>query len=139
MVSRLHDKGFDAEQTLVALGGCYLLIRYVVRYLFRRMTVHRGMFHSIPAMLIAGLAVYLLHHGPSPLHRVYLAGGAMLGFFSHLLLDEIYSVNFMGLHFKLNKYAGSALKFFSPSVYATVMTYMVLGGMGYLAWRQWNA
>jgi membrane-bound metal-dependent hydrolase YbcI (DUF457 family) len=138
MVSRLHDKGFDGEQTLVALGGCYLLIRYVVRYLFRRMTVHRGMFHSIPAMLIAGLAVYLLHHGPSPLHRVYLAGGTMLGFFSHLLLDEIYSVNFMGLHFKLNKYAGSALKFFSPSVYATVMTYTVLGGMGYLAWRQWN-
>ena len=139
LITRLQSKGLSGEQTLVVLAGCYLLIRYVIRFLFQRMTVHRGMFHSIPAMLIAGLAVYLLHHGPNPLHRMYLAGGTMLGFLSHLVLDELYSVNFLGLRFKLNKYAGSALKFFSPSVYATVMTYTILGGMAYVAWLEWNA
>jgi hypothetical protein len=139
LISRLQSKGLTSEQILVVLAGCYLLIRYVLRFLFQRMTVHRGMFHSVPAMLIAGLAVYLLHHGPNPLHRMYLAGGTMLGFLSHLVLDELYSVNFLGLRFKLNRYAGSALKFFSPSVYATLVTYTLLGGMGYLAWLDWNA
>jgi hypothetical protein len=139
LISRLQSKGLTGEQILVVLAGCYLLIRYVLRFLFQRMTVHRGMFHSIPAMLIAGLAVYLLHHGPNPLHRMYLAGGTMLGFLSHLVLDELHSVNFLGLRFKLNKYAGSALKFFSPSIYATLVTYTLLGGMGYLAWLDWSA
>jgi hypothetical protein len=139
LISRLHSKGLTSEQILVVLAGCYLLIRYVLRFLFQRMTVHRGMFHSIPAMFIAGLAVYLLHHGPNPLHRMYLAGGTMLGFLSHLVLDELYSVNILGLRFKLNKYAGSALKFFSPSVYATLMTYTILGSMAYVAWLEWNA
>jgi membrane-bound metal-dependent hydrolase YbcI (DUF457 family) len=139
LISRLQSKGLTSEQILVILAGCYLLIRYVLRFLFQRMTVHRGMFHSIPAMLIAGLAVYLLHHGPNPLHRMYLAGATMLGFLSHLVLDELYSVNFLGLRFKLNKYAGSALKFFSPSVYATLVTYAILGSMGYAAWLEWNA
>jgi hypothetical protein len=116
------------------MAASYLLVRYVVRFLFQRLTVHRGMFHSVPAMLIAGLAVYLLHHGPDQKTRLYLAGGTMLGFLSHLVLDEIYAVNFMGVRFKLNKYAGSALKLFSPSWAATLATYIILAGMGFAAW-----
>jgi hypothetical protein len=123
-----------ADQILVVMAGCYLLVRYVVRFLFQRLTVHRGMFHSVPAMLIAGLGVFLLHHGPDTRTRMFLAGGTMLGFLSHLVLDEIYSVNFMGFHFKLNKYAGSALKLFSPSWTATLSTYIILAGLSYVAW-----
>ena len=54
-------QGFSPEQLLVILAGTYLFIRYGVAETFRRISVHRGMFHSVPAMLIAGLAVFLMY------------------------------------------------------------------------------
>ncbi len=60
-----------------------------------------------------------------------MAGGVLIGFLSHLLLDEIYAVDFRGLRPKLNQFAGSALKFYSKSWLATLFTYVVLGGLGY--------
>jgi hypothetical protein len=131
---RLLRHGFSAEQTLVLLAGAYLFIRYPLAALFKSLTVHRGMFHSIPAMLVGGLAIFLLYHNPEVRWRLYLAGGFMLGFLSHLVLDEIYAVDFLGFKLKANKYSGSALKFFSPSWAATLGTYFLLGILGYLAW-----
>jgi hypothetical protein len=136
---RIQALGFTVEQTLVLLGGVYLLIRYGASKVFKRLTVHRGMFHSIPAMLIAGLVVFLLSHGPEVETRLYLASGTMLGFLSHLVLDEIYSIDFMGLKVRLNKYAGSALKFTSPSWKATTITYMLLIVLVFVAWLDWAA
>jgi hypothetical protein len=133
----LREGKLTAEQTLVVLGGLYVFIRYVLSSVFKHWTVHRGMFHSIPAMFIAGLAVFLAYHSPSPRLRLFLAGGVMLGFLSHLVLDELCSVDFMGLHVRLNKYAGSALKFASRSRPATAATYAILGVLGYFAWLQW--
>jgi hypothetical protein len=130
----LRDGGLPLEQALVLLGAVYLFIRYVVADLFRRWTVHRGMFHSVPAMLIAGLLVYLFYPGRDPQLRLYLAGGVMLGFLSHLLLDELCSVDFMGMSVRLNKYAGSALKFGSSSWPATLTAYGLLAVLGYCAW-----
>jgi hypothetical protein len=128
----LHDSGLPVEQTLVLLGAVYLFIRYVLADVFRRWTVHRGMFHSVPAMLIAGLLVFLVYPGRDGFFRLYLAGGVMLGFFSHLLLDELCSVDFMGV--RLHKSAGSAIKFSSSSWPATVTTYVILGVLAYCAW-----
>src|SRR5262249_53987503 len=100
LFERFKQSGLTTEQTLVILGAAYLFTRYVLSELFKSLTVHRGMFHSIPAMLIAGLLVFLLYHSsdsPGTLIRLYLAGGVMLGFLSHLVLDEIYAVDFMGV------------------------------------------
>jgi hypothetical protein len=135
----LHaDLNLTPEQALVIMIGVYVLIRFVLSRLFKHYTVHRGMFHSIPAMFITGLAVFLLYHHPDRYLRLYLAGGTMLGFLSHLVLDEIYSVDFMGLRVRLNKYAGSALKFFSPSWPATVATYLVLAALAFAALLEWD-
>ncbi len=60
----------------------------------------------------------------------------MLGFLSHLVLDELYSVDFMGLRVRLNKYAGSALKLASRSWPATLTTYVILAGLGFLALQE---
>jgi membrane-bound metal-dependent hydrolase YbcI (DUF457 family) len=98
------------------------------------MTVHRGMFHSIPAMLIAGLVVFLAYHSENDFTRLALAVGTMLGFLSHLVLDELCSVDFMGVTVTLNKFAGSALKFVSPSWMATLVCYACLAGLGFVAW-----
>jgi hypothetical protein len=96
------------------------------------------MFHSIPALLIAGLGVYLVYPNPSVPVRLYVAGGVMIGFLSHLVLDELYSVDFMGVGIRLNKYAGSALKLASASRSATLTAYVLLAGLGYLAWTDYQ-
>jgi hypothetical protein len=127
---------FTLEQTIVLLAGVYLLIRYGVSEVFKRATVHRGMFHSVPAMLIAGLLVFLSYDSPSRVLRYYLAVGVMLGFLSHLVLDELCSVDFMGGRLRLSKSAGSALKFYSPSWGATVGCYIFLSGLLFVAWVQ---
>jgi membrane-bound metal-dependent hydrolase YbcI (DUF457 family) len=134
----LLDRGLTHDQTFVVLIGVYLLIRYALSDIFKRWTVHRGMFHSIPALLIAGLVFYLSYPSDQQRARLFLAGGVMLGFLSHLVLDEIYSVDFMGLRLHLNKYAGSALKLTSKSLPATLATYLILAVLGYLAWIDWN-
>jgi hypothetical protein len=137
LLPRLIALGFTPDQRLVLMGGIYFLIRYGASQIFKRLTVHRGMFHSIPAMLIAGLVVYLLYHNPEPGPRLFLAGGVMIGFLSHLVLDELCSVDFNGAHLRLNKFAGSAVKLFSRSWPATFVTYLLLGALGLLAWAEW--
>jgi hypothetical protein len=132
LFDRIHAD--SPERKVVLLGAVYVFIRYVLANVFKHLTVHRGMFHSIPALLISGLTTYLLYHNPDARLRLYLAGGVMLGFLSHLVLDELYSVDFTGVRPRLNRYAGSALKLASPSWVATVNTYMVLLALGFLAW-----
>lgn len=133
MVDQLRGHGFTLEQTTVVLGGIYLFIRFKASAFFKRYTIHRGMYHSIPAMLIAGLAVFLAYHGPALGIRLFMAGGLMLGFLSHLVLDEVYSVDFDGLRVVLKASAGSALKFYSDSWSANLQTYTILAVLGYLA------
>jgi hypothetical protein len=127
--------GMPPEQALVIVVAIYFLIRYGASEVFRKTTVHRGMFHSLPAMLIAGLVVDLLFPTGDWLLRLYLAGGVMLGFLSHLVLDEIYSVDFMGVAVRFNKYAGSAVKLTSSSWMATLTCYAILFALCYVAWE----
>lgn len=133
LVPRLHQMGVSQEGIFATLIFGYVLIRYVLSNMFKHFTVHRGMFHSVPAMLIAGLVVYLGYNSSDRNLRMLFAGGVMLGFLSHLVLDEIYSVGFNGLKLKLKSSAGSAVKFVSPSIAATAFCYALLGGLLYLS------
>jgi hypothetical protein len=130
---RFQHLGFSLDQTLVLLAGVYLVMRYGVAAFFRTCTVHRGMFHSVPGMLIAGLVVFHLYHHPDLDLRLFLGTGVMLGFLSHLVLDELCSVDFSGARIKLHKSAGSALKFFSSSFLANLTTYCLLAGLVWVA------
>jgi membrane-bound metal-dependent hydrolase YbcI (DUF457 family) len=136
LIHRFRDGGYDAEQILVLMGMTYVFVRYGLSLLFKRLTVHRGMFHSIPALLISGLAVYLLYHSPNQPLRVFLAGSTMLGFLSHLVLDELFSVDLMGARVRFNKYAGSALKLASASWKGTLTAYLILAALGFLALQE---
>jgi LexA-binding, inner membrane-associated putative hydrolase len=147
-VPRMLAMRTPLEEILVFLVLGHVVIRYGLSRIFKRITVHRGMFHSIPGMLIAGLCVFLIYHHGDSLVRAYVAGGAMLGFLSHLVLDELCSVDISGANVRLNKFAGSALKFASPSWMATACTYIMLAGLAFLAamqfdgpretWREWQ-
>ncbi len=132
MWRRLMNAHFTDESMFLFLAVVYLLIRFVISRIFKHLSVHRGMYHSIPAMLIAGLIVFLAYQHPSMRVRLFLSVGVMIGFLSHLVLDEMCSVDFHGFTIKLNKFAGSAVKFFSPSIVGTVTAYAILIGLAYL-------
>jgi membrane-bound metal-dependent hydrolase YbcI (DUF457 family) len=134
LYNRLVQAGLTHEGVLASFLGLYLLVRYGLSYVLKAVSVHRGMFHSIPGMLIAGLIIYLEYHSPNVSTRYTLALGVMIGFMSHLVLDEIYSVDFNGIRISLKSSAGSALKFFSPSLAGTATCYLLLAGLVFLAY-----
>lgn len=65
----------------------YLITKYFLNSLFSNYTSHRGALHSIPASIITFEIVFLIFNDLPMLERVYLAGAAFVGFFSHLLID----------------------------------------------------
>lgn len=134
LMPRILAQGLPLLQMILLIFGIGLFIRYPLAAVFKRCTVHRGMFHSIPGMFIAGLAVLVCYHNPDIWLRVYLAVGCMIGFLSHLVLDELCSVGIDGAKITLNKAAGSAVKLFSASFPATVVAYLMLGCLTYVAW-----
>lgn len=136
LLNRLAGWGGSLEATILMAAGVYLLVRFGAAWVLSRVTVHRGMFHSIPAALIAAEIVFLCYSHSDPWPRLLLAGGVLVGFTSHLLLDEIYSVQVRGVSVRLNKAAGSALKLFSSSAAATFFAYALLLGLTYTICRE---
>jgi membrane-bound metal-dependent hydrolase YbcI (DUF457 family) len=131
LLRRLEHRGLDAEIAFLIAAAAYLLIRLVVVNVFHRITVHRGMFHSLPAAVIAAEIVFLAHDRSSLWDKLVLAVGVLIGFLSHLILDEIYSVDITGVVPKLKASAGSALKLASKSIPASFLTWLVLGLLTY--------
>ena len=110
-----HRLGTDSpDMRLLLAAGTYFLIRYGVAFFIKRWSEHRGMFHSLPAMLIPALLVYLTWTKRTNSEGLIVAGGVALGYFSHLLLDEIYAVDFHGVIIKPNQFSGTAIKLFHP-------------------------
>ena len=131
----MREYGFSLDQAAAGMILAYFFVRYVVAAMFNKMTAHRGMFHSIPTMLIFGLLTYLCYPSRDVAVRLYLAGGIMFGFLSHLILDEIWAIDFNGMAFQANQFSGTAFKFFSPSLSANVITYAMLFALGYAVWE----
>ena len=95
---------------LLALSS-FLLTRYVASAFFRRLTVHRGIWHSLLASITVGIAVTAASarlFDSSP-WLAWLRGCAVLvGYIIHLLLDELWSIDVAGLRMKSS--FGTALK-----------------------------
>jgi len=121
----------DREMVMLGMVALYALIRYVLSRVIPYLSVHRGMFHSIPALLIAAELAYLSY--PTDVIRVKLlvAAGVALGFFSHLLLDEIYSVELSGAKVGLKKSSGTAIKMFGEAFFPNVFTFALAGTLTY--------
>jgi membrane-bound metal-dependent hydrolase YbcI (DUF457 family) len=135
LIPRLRRFGLSIEQGFVVIIGMYFVIRFGLAAVVRRISVHRGMFHSLPALGISGLVVFLLYHNDDWRERCYLTAAVMVGFLSHLVLDEIYAVNFNGVALTFNQFAGSAVKLYSSSWKATLVAYALLFSLSYLAWE----
>lgn len=101
----------------------------VVGPVFKKCTRHRGMMHSIPMALIVGMVLFSFaaRLGFSDWFSFLLGVSMAIGFLSHLLLDELYSLlNPHGKHFVPNKAFGTAFKLFSSYTLSTALTYIVL-------------
>lgn len=131
LAHRLKHFGLSPDQIVLAAVGMYLLIRFGMAWLLGKLSVHRGMFHSLPAALIAAEVVFLAYTGPDERGRLFMAGAVLLGYVSHLVLDEIFAVDASGIIPRLNKAAGSAVKLFSSSLTATLLTWAMLGTLSY--------
>lgn len=121
--------------SLMALGMCYALVRYVLVIPFRRFTVHRGLYHSVPmatllSLLTCGFCIYIFHF--SEYTAWMMACMFFAGYITHLTLDEIYSVDFSNVRIKRS--FGTALKLANMkkpvsylSVYALIiLTFVIL-------------
>lgn len=130
----LHNglaSAYPLEKVVLFCALSFVVVRYVLAFLFQRLTVHRGMFHSIPAAGIAGLGLYLFYFHLDRKLRFFLAGAVMAGYLSHLVLDEVCAFDFQGG--RIRKKAATALKFFSPSWVATTLCYFLLFSLALLA------
>lgn len=90
LVSRLRDFPLNAESVAMIGGGNFVLIWFFIGGLIKRVTVHRGMCHSIPMALLSAEIIFLLSSGPAEM-RLFNAFALFLGVMIHLILDEFYS------------------------------------------------
>ncbi|MEI9902117.1 MAG: hypothetical protein WDN31_20735 [Hyphomicrobium sp.] len=80
-----------------------LFVRYGLHTAFHRLANHRGVWHTWIAGLASAFATVLIFYYvfDRPDGVAWLAGGFLfVGFLTHLILDEIYSVDVLGNHIK---------------------------------------
>ncbi|MFZ4732370.1 MAG: metal-dependent hydrolase [Pirellulales bacterium] len=133
MLHRFQQWGMPLDAIVLAGAAIYLAIRFGLGWILTNHAVHRGMFHSVPAAVIAGLLTYLVAGGDDPLHRYYIAGAVVLGVLSHLVLDEIWSATQGMFGPKFKKGFGTALKFHGGEAWANLLTYVLVVALGGLA------
>jgi hypothetical protein len=125
LLHRFQHWGMSHEMILLAGAAVYLLIRFGAAALLRLYTVHRGMFHSIPAALVFGEFAFLLAAGDELSIRIFVGAAVTLGYLTHLVLDEIYSIEWShGLRLKSS--FGTALKLFGHGTWGNLTTYAKL-------------
>jgi membrane-bound metal-dependent hydrolase YbcI (DUF457 family) len=120
---RFRQMGLSNDSIVLACGLTYIIIRFGVGGLLKQYTVHRGMWHSLPAAAIAGLLVFLVSFGQDMEIRLFKTGAMLLGYVSHLLLDELYSLDMRKGVPRLKRSAGTALKLWGSSTWGNVSAY----------------
>ena len=118
-----------SDLSLVYLVGYWLLSTLVLRVtlfkLFISFTTHRGIFHSIPMGIVFGQITTLVFYKFFYYDLVFstIAGIFLFfGFIVHLLLDELVSINVLGVRIK--KSFGTAFKFYDKeNLFGTVLLY----------------
>jgi len=140
LFARAVQIGGDSPEFLVCyFTASYLLINYVVCAIVKRVTVHRGMMHSIPFVFVCAGIAYLLFE-PSGSRVALMAGLAvLLGCLVHLALDEVTSFKLkFGIIPVPKRTSGSAFKLKSDSFFATIFVYLTLVFVGILVFQSKN-
>lgn len=134
-VERFRQFGLAPEMLILGAAAVYLLVRFGLGWFLQHYTVHRGMFHSLPAAVVFGEVAFLLFTGEVRL-RCYLAGAVVIGYVSHLILDELYSVHYVRGRMAFKKSFGTALKIIGPKLWPNVSVYAKLAILTFLALKE---
>lgn len=106
---------------LWAIGtASYLAVRYVAWNLFGKMTVHRGVFHSLLAALFFWFVAAAMAHywfGLTALMSWSVGFFLFFGYMVHLSLDELFSVDLVNT--RLKRSFGTALKLYDYGNFKT--------------------
>jgi len=99
---------------LIQALAIFIGVRYILLSVFKSLTVHRGIFHSLLAavfftLLTINISIHLFQQALlfSWLNGLFIG----LGFVIHLLLDEVYSVDLSNIRIKRS--FGTAFKLYS--------------------------
>ena len=135
MVERFQRFGWGPEMMVLAASVLYMFIRFGLTEIFRRFTVHRGMWHSIPAAIVVGMVAFLVMSSEDITIRLFKTIAVVLGFVSHLVLDEIWSVDFRRGQYRFKSSFGTALKLWGNDRWANITTYLKLAGLSFLVYQ----
>jgi LexA-binding, inner membrane-associated putative hydrolase len=113
------ERTYSIAEMLILWLGTLLFVRYVGKEIFFRFSYHRGIWHSFLAMAFCAFLTAWIYSRLS------------VGFLTHLILDEIYSVDVMDTRIKAS--FGTALKLVDTKHWghsaamaaATVLAFMV--------------
>jgi membrane-bound metal-dependent hydrolase YbcI (DUF457 family) len=133
LLPRFQQWGLSMEANILVGAVIFAAIRFGLSWLLEHYSAHRGMFHSLPAAAIAGQITFLAFLHEDPMRRYFVAGGVFLGFLSHLVLDEIWSVRLGLFGSRVKKAFGTAMKFHGPVLWSNIVTYVLAVALGLLA------
>ncbi len=104
---------FSIAELWILWLGTLIFVRYILHEIFHRVSVHRGVWHSLLAGAFCAVATAAVFAHVFDRHEgvAWLAAGFMfIGYIVHLVLDEIYSVDVLDRRLKAS--FGTALKFY---------------------------
>ncbi len=109
-------------------AGTWLAVRWPLRMVIARFTVHRGIWHSLLMALVLALGAGIVADrwmGVGPGLAWLVTGFVLLGYVMHLVLDELASVDLLGRQIKAS--FGSALKPASLRAWPGSLVLLALG------------
>ena len=105
-------EGGSAEFLICYFTLSYLFINYIICALIKKMTVHRGIMHSIPFAFLCGGIGYLLFSNSGEQVALIAGLATLCGCLLHLILDELNSFKLKyGFIPTLKKSRGTALTY----------------------------
>ncbi len=120
--------GHSVIELVLIWLAVFLAVKFLIFSFFIRLTVHRGIIHSIPAGVCFGLAAATWLDQVRGISAGYAWMGGFflfLGFFIHLFLDELHAINFSDM--RLRGSFGSALKLVSfKDMRSTLLVYAAM-------------
>lgn len=104
---------FSIAELWILWLGTLVLFRYGLHAAFHHLSIHRGIWHSVLAAVFSAGATAVVFYYVLGRHEgvAWLAGAFLfIGYLTHLILDEVYSVDVMDTRIKAS--FGTALKLF---------------------------
>ena len=103
-----------------------ILLNFVVFKIFLSITKHRGIFHTIPMGILFSQLLFIILNYSFSFSVFFSTVSALflfIGFITHLVLDELFSINALG--FRLKKSFGTALKLYDKNnIFGTILLYV---------------